>query len=169
MVGGHIISTLSSKTKDSLLCFCLFPCYHPHKDQVSRAFFNLLYFNWWDKVVPLISALSWRDLIRSNDQINGELWIRTFGDWVVWRGLCCYISLHLLPWLRPQWKEKQSANKNQIWMPLRGRQERTEGHPWGHSGEGTQSKGWGPCKGCSESEHSQGLNELGPLPKYPSL
>lgn len=95
--------------------------------------------------------------------------IRTFGDWVVWRGLCCYISLHSLPWLRPQWKEKQSANKNQIWMPLRGKQERTEGHPWGHSGEGTQSKGWGPCKGCSESEHSQELNELGPLPKYPSF
>lgn len=105
----HYISTVfRDKGQSSAFVPCLFPCHHPHKDKVSRAFFNLLSFNWWEKVVPLIRALSWRDLIRSNDQINGEFWVRTFGDWMVWRGLCCYISLYSLPWLRPRWKEKQN-------------------------------------------------------------
>lgn len=47
---------------------------------VSGAFFNLPSSNWREEVVPLIGALSWRDLIRSNDQINGEFQERTLGD-----------------------------------------------------------------------------------------
>lgn len=75
-------STLLSEIKGSLLCFspASSPGHHPHKDKVSGAFFNLLCFNWREKVVPLIGTLSWMDLIRSNDQINGEFRIRTFGD-----------------------------------------------------------------------------------------
>lgn len=117
-----INAAFRDKGQSSVFLPCLFPRHHPHKDKVSGAFFNLLYFNWWEKVVPLIGALSWMDLIRSNDQINGEFWIRTFGDWVVWRGLCCYISLHLSLW----WEEKQSANGSQTWMLLHGRGRRED-------------------------------------------
>ena len=117
---------------------CLFPCHLPHKDKVSRAFFNLLAFNWWEKVVPLISALSWRDLIRSNDQINGEFWARTFGDWMVWRGLCCYISLYSFLWPRPRRKEKPGTNSSQMWTLLVGRRSSLSS-----GGEGIRSKGWG--------------------------
>ena len=118
----HYISTIfRDKGQPCVFLPCLFPCHHPHKDKVSREFFNLFSFNWWEKVVSLISALSWRDLIRSNDQISGEFWVRIFGDWMVWRGLCCYISLYSLPWLRPQWKEKQGTNKSQMWMLLVGK------------------------------------------------
>lgn len=117
-----INAAFRDKGQSSVFLPCLFPRHHPHKDKVSGAFFNLLYFNWWEKVVPLIGALSWMDLIRSNDQINGEFWIRTFGDWVVWRGLCCYISLHLSLW----WEEKQSANGSQTWILLHGRGRRED-------------------------------------------
>lgn len=119
---SHDVTTaFRDKGQCSLFLLSLFPSHHPYKDKVSGAFFNLLYFNWWEKVVPLVGALSWMDLIRSNDQINGEFRVRTFGDWVVWRGLCCYISLHLSLW----WEEKQSTSKSQTWVLLhrRGRRE----------------------------------------------
>lgn len=144
----HYINTVFRDTRQFSIFFpCLFPCHQPRKDKVQRTFFNLMSSNWWEKVVPFFSALSWRELIRFNDQINGEFCVKTYGDWMVWRKWCCYISLHSSPWLRQWWKEKQGTKELDVDAVGGGGGRQRRMLFLGHGGERTQSKVCGQCKG----------------------
>lgn len=133
----HITSTTVFRDKGQSSAFlpCLFPSLHPYKDKVSRVFFNLLFSNWWEKVAPLISALSWRDLIRSNDQINREFWVRTFGTkWHKEDYVVIFPCTHCHGWGYSGKRNKALTRVRCVYCcGVGGRESR--GWPLGHGGE----------------------------------